>query len=119
MRRKTTYHTRHLASRVIHKSERIVDVIKIDLSLGLNFVEEFEKTKRKDSVWTIPSCWKPVDVKELATAGGVFCCLGIIASTVLDPNCMSARGVKKGKHYGNGWMMARVFNIVAELMRHI
>ena len=118
MRRKTTYHTRHLASRVIHKSERIVDVIKIDLALGLNLVEEVEKTKRKDSVWMIPSCWKPVDAKELATAGGMFHCLGIIASTVLDLNCMNARGVKKGKRYRNGWMMAGVFNVVAELMKH-
>ena len=118
MRRKTTYHTRHLASRVIHKSERIVDVIKIDLALGLNLVEEVEKTKCKDSAWMIPSCWKPADMKELATVGGVFCCLGIIASTVLDPNCMNTRGVEKGKHYGNGWMMAGVFNVVAALMKH-
>ena len=109
---------RHLASRVIHKSKRIVDVIKIDLALGLNLVEEVKKTKRKDSVWTIPSCWKPADTKELATAGGVFCHLGIIALTVLDPNCMNARGVEKGKRYGNGQMMAGVFNVVAELMKH-
>ena len=84
----------------------------------MNLVEEVEKTKRKDSAWTIPSCWKPADAKELATAGGMFRRLGIIASTVLDPNCMNARGVEKGKRYGNGRMMAGVFNVVAKLMKH-
>lgn len=67
--KKSAYHAGLLASRVVHRDERGVEVVEVYFTLSLKLVKEVEETKREGGTGAGPSRRKPACTKKLGTAG--------------------------------------------------
>ena len=92
--RKKTYHRRFLTGRICYRDERCIEVVQVHFASCLEFVEKIEEMEREGSTGTSPSCWKPADMKKLATTGGGFHFV-IVTETVCDSDHVDTRDVEE------------------------
>ena len=90
-----------------------MEVVQVDLAIGLKFVDEIEETKGEGCVWPMPSGWEPSNAEQLDVWWDTR--TGRVALAVGDVDRMNAGDVEYSEGNVGGRYLAGVCVVMAKV----